>query len=65
MGEDANGNPINLIADGVYNRRDEKGEGVLPNQGVNALIYGLLALDTMRYDVPADALYDRDAIRCV
>lgn len=62
VGEDANGNPINLIADGVYNRRDEKGEGVLPNQGVNALIYGLLALDTMRYDVPADALYDRDAI---
>lgn len=60
VGEDQNGNPINLIADGVYNRKDENGQGVLPNQGVNALIYGLIALDTMRYEVPADALYDRD-----
>ena len=26
------------------------------------MIYGLLALDTMRYEVPLDALYDRDDI---
>lgn len=59
MGRDENGNVIDLIADGTYNR----GQTVsLGKQGINGWIWGLIALDAKRYSVPEDAYYTRDDI---
>ncbi len=52
---------IDLIADGTYNRADESG-GILGKQGINGFIWGLIALDSMFYAVPSDAVYTRDDI---
>ena len=52
---------IDLIADGTYNRADENG-GILGKQGINGFIWGLIALDSMFYAVPSDAVYTRDDI---
>ena len=49
-GED--GETVNLIADGVYNRGKTKDLGA---QGLNGYIWGLLTLDSLRYRVPEDA----------
>jgi len=51
---------IDLIADGTYNRVDAKGNGVLGKQGINGFIWGLIALDSMQYEVPENAYYSRD-----
>lgn len=59
IGQDENGAPINLIADGVYNRRDTASLG---EQGVNGWIWGLLALDSLRYQVPEEASDSRRSI---
>ncbi|HBF14205.1 MAG TPA: hypothetical protein DDW30_00690 [Clostridiales bacterium] len=59
LGTDADGSPINLIADGTYDR----GKTVsLGRQGINGWIWGLIALDSLRYEVPRDAYYTRDSI---
>lgn len=42
----------NLIADGTYNRGNTADLG---SQGLNGLIWGLITLDAMRYNVPKDA----------
>lgn len=53
-----NGSPINLIEDGTYNNNSrDVGPGYM---GINGWIYGLLALDTKNYEVPADALHPRE-----
>lgn len=57
FGEDAGGNPIDLIADGTY---DWHMTGSLGIQGTNAWIYALLVLDSMDYQVPAGARYTRE-----
>lgn len=57
MGTDEAGETIDLVADGVYDR------GLvapLDAQGTNGWIFGLLALDAYRYDVPEGAYYSRD-----
>lgn len=59
LGTDENGNPINLIADGTYNRGKTTSLG---RQGINGWIWGLIALDSMRYPVPEDAFDTRDSI---
>ena len=59
IGKDENGQPINLIADGTYNRGKTVSLGA---QGINGWIWGLLALDSMRYKIPEDAFYSRDDI---
>lgn len=59
IGTDTNGNAINLIADGVYNRGKTASLG---KQGINGWIWGLIALDSMRYPVPEGADYTRDDI---
>ncbi len=51
------GNPINLIADGSYNNMLKAGPGT---QGINGWIWGLIAMDTGMYPVPADAKYTRE-----
>lgn len=51
-----NGNAIDLIADGSYNNSLRGGPGT---QGLNGWIWGLIALDTGMYTVPADARYSR------
>lgn len=52
VGQDNQGNPIHLIADGTYNRGEMKSLGA---QGLNGWIWGLITLDSMRYIVPEDA----------
>lgn len=59
LGTDESGAPIDLIADGTYNRGLATPLG---RQGINGWIWGLIALDSMRYEVPADAYYTRDDI---
>lgn len=59
VGSDGN---IDLIADGVYNRVDDSGNGILGKQGINGFIWGLIALDSMSYAVPSNAYYTRDDI---
>lgn len=49
----------NLIADGVYNRGLTADLGV---QGINGLVWGLITLDTLRYDVPKNAFESRKDI---
>ena len=59
FGTDENGQPIDLIADGTYDRGKT---APLGRQGINGWIWGLIALDSMRYEVPDDAFYTRDDI---
>lgn len=54
---DVNGH--NLIADGVYNRGKTADLGT---QGINGLIWGLITLDAMRYDIPKNAFETREGI---
>ena len=49
---------INLVSDGIY---DFHGES-LSLQGANGFIYGLLALDSNDYVVPAEAAFTREHI---
>ena len=58
-GTDENGQPIDLIADGTYDRGKT---APLGRQGLNGWIWGLITLDSMRYEVPADACDTRDSI---
>ena len=59
FGVDAEGNSINLIADGTYDR----GKTVsLGRQGINGWIWGLIALDSLRYPVPDGAADSRSSI---
>ncbi len=59
VGKDQNGNPINLIADGSYDR----GKTVsLGRQGINGWIWGLITLDSRHYEIPAGAAYSRSDI---
>lgn len=59
MGTDESGQTVNLIADGTYNRGKVTSLG---RQGINGWIWGLIALDSMRYAVPDGAYYTRDDI---
>lgn len=59
FGRDADGNPINLIADGTYDRGRTASLG---RQGINGWIWGLIALDSLRYEVPDGACSTRDDI---
>lgn len=59
FGTDESGAPINLIADGTYNRGKTTSLG---RQGINGWIWGLITLDGMRYEVPDGACYTRDDI---
>ncbi len=51
------GAPIDLIADGSYSSPLKGGPG---KQGINGWIWGLIAMDTGMYAVPADAAYPRE-----
>ncbi len=59
IGTDAAGNPIDLIADGSYDRGKTTPLG---RQGINGWIWGLISLDSMRYEIPEGAYYSRDDI---
>ena len=54
------GEKIDLVADGTYNRGKTTSLG---RQGINGWIWGLIALDSKRYSVPADAYYTRASPR--
>lgn len=55
FGQDADGTPIDLIADGTYSYAGELGK-----QGLNGWIFALIALDASGAAVPADAAYSRE-----
>lgn len=59
IGKDENGKSINLIVDGTFDRGKTTPLG---RQGINGWIWGLIALDSMRYEVPSNAYYTRDDI---
>ena len=59
FGTDKDGNPINLIADGTYNRGKTASLG---RQGINGWIWGLIALDSLRYEIPEGSFYSREDI---
>lgn len=59
FGTDNDGNPINLIADGTYNRGKTASLG---RQGINGWIWGLIALDSLRYEIPEGSFYSREDI---
>lgn len=59
IGEDQEGNPVDLVEDGSYNRGKVMSLGT---QGTNGLIFGLLLMDSMRYDIPADAADTREGL---
>lgn len=52
FGTDADGNNIDLIADGTYKRSETASLGA---QGVNAYIWSLITLDSLGYEVPAES----------
>lgn len=51
-----NGTPIDLIADGTYDRGITASPG---RQGINGWIWALIALDSKRYEVPENAYHQR------
>ena len=56
FGKDENGSDINLIADGV----DDRGKTVdIGAQGLNGWLWGLITLDSMKYNIPAGSSYTR------
>lgn len=59
MGTDSDGNNIDLIKDGVYDRGYTADIG---KQGINGTIWGLIAIDTFGYEVPKDSYYTREDI---
>lgn len=59
VGTGENGQPIDLIADGTYNRGKT---APLDRQGINGWIWGLIALDAKRYEIPEGSYYTRDDI---
>ena len=59
MGMNTEGSTINLIGDGTYNRGKT---APLGQQGLNGWLWGLIALDSMRYSVPEDAFDTRHSM---
>ena len=59
FGKDAAGQPIDLIAEGVYNWKNSDSLGT---QGLNGWIWALIVLDAKNYAVPQDALYTKQTI---
>lgn len=57
FGTDGQGKPIDLIADGTYNRDKTASLG---RQGINGWIWGLIALDAKPYSVPESAASTRE-----
>ncbi len=57
-GTDKDGKNINLIADGIYDFELNQGKA-LDAQGINGLVWALITLDSMRYDVPMNTTVTR------
>lgn len=51
-----NGDAVNLLADGVYYRKN------IARQGINGYIWGLIALNTRDYAEPEDAINTKESI---
>lgn len=60
VGMDEHDEIIDLIADGTYNRG--KTSRPLGTQGINGWIWGLITLDSLRYDIPNNAIETRESI---
>lgn len=57
FGTDADGKPVDLIADGTYGWETTQSLGT---QGLNGWIFALLTLDARQYTPPTDAAYTRE-----
>lgn len=60
-GTDTNGKNINLIADGTFDFQRKQGKS-LDAQGTNGLVWALITLDSMRYDVPDNTTVTRTSL---
>lgn len=60
-GTDKDGKTINLIADGTYDFELKQGKP-LDAQGINGLVWALITLDSMRYDVPMNTTVTRTSL---
>lgn len=58
FGVDADGNPINLVADGTWNCVT----GDPGKQGINGYSWALYVLDSKNYEIPEDAAWTREMI---
>ncbi len=58
FGDDAQGEKINLVAEGIYNYVGDS----LGKQGLNGWIFALIALDAGEYEIPEDARYTREDV---
>ena len=50
---------LNLVSDGIYNRDNKASLG---KQGITGWIWGLIALDSMHYQIPENSFYSRQDI---
>ncbi len=57
FGKDKNGKDINLLSDGIYNREQK-----LNLQGINGVVWGLIALDSDSFKVPTASKITREKI---
>lgn len=58
FGKDADGNPVNLVADGTWNFSGES----VGMQGTNGYIYALLVLDAKDYQIPDSEVMTRESL---
>lgn len=61
----AGGNPTNIdginIIERIYNpRKTDKGQDYIDRQGLNAVIWGLIAVDSKNYKIPEGSKWNRD-----
>ena len=56
FGTDAAGQPVNLVADGIWNFPD------LRRQGLNGLVFALISLDAGGYEPPPDSAVTRESL---
>ncbi|RXI52254.1 hypothetical protein DP124_08600 [Clostridium tetani] len=61
----AGGNPTNIdginIIERIYNpRKTDKGQDYIDRQGLNAVIWGLIAVDSKNYKIPKGSKWNRD-----
>lgn len=61
FGFDGNGNPIDLVSDGIYNYVNED----LKKQGINGYAYGLIALQTGNYTYENPKYSEEDILKFI
>lgn len=61
FGKNTDGSDINLLADGIYNKKMTKDDGKL-SVSINAAIWALITLNSYPYEVPEDSLNTKESL---